>query len=138
MDKIQQVDLQPGREFREDLSHSDWDDKVPDLESPLHSNILEAISGGQIPSRGLSVCDLTKVSSTTKNDFDEEVADLLQCTRCFYRFRLPAEWGERCSSHKHMFDCGPASFRSSYTTRSIAHFPTVVRRWSFLQTLLLL
>lgn len=80
MDKIQQVDLQPGREFREDLSHSDWDDKVPGLESPLHSNILEVVSGGktgQIPSRGLSVCDLTKVSSTTKNDFDEEVADLL-------------------------------------------------------------
>ena len=47
MDKIQQVDLQPGREFRKDLSHSDWDDKVPDLESPLHSNILEAVSGGK-------------------------------------------------------------------------------------------
>ena len=35
--------------------------------------------------------DLTKVSSMTKVDYDSEAADLLHCSRCFHRFRLPSD-----------------------------------------------
>ena len=37
--------------------------------------------------------DLTKVSSMTKDDYDSEAAELLHCSRCFHRFRLPSDWG---------------------------------------------
>ena len=29
----------------------------------------------------------------TKDDYDSEAADLLHCSRCFHRFRLPSDWG---------------------------------------------
>ena len=36
--------------------------------------------------------DLAKISSMGKEDYENEVGELVQCSRCFQRFCLPNEW----------------------------------------------
>ena len=36
--------------------------------------------------------DLSKISSMGKEDYENEVGELVQCSRCFLRFTLPNEW----------------------------------------------
>ena len=36
--------------------------------------------------------DLSKISSMGKEDYENEVLELVQCSRCFLRFNLPSDW----------------------------------------------
>ena len=62
--------------------------------------------------------DLTKVSSMTKDDYDSEAADLLHCSRCFYRFRLPSDWGVQ-DAPAHAVDSDSSVSLSSLTDSSV-------------------
>ena len=62
--------------------------------------------------------DLTKVSSMTKDDYDSEAADLLHCSRCFHRFRLPSDWGVQ-DAPAHAVDSDSSVSLSSLTDSSV-------------------
>ena len=62
--------------------------------------------------------DLTKVSSMTKDDYDFEAADLLHCSRCFHRFRLPSDWGVQ-DAPAHAVDSDSSVSLSSLTDSSV-------------------
>ena len=62
--------------------------------------------------------DLTKVSSMTKDDYDCEAADLLHCSRCFHRFRLPSDWGVQ-DAPAHAVDSDSSVSLSSLTDSSV-------------------
>ena len=168
---LRDINLEPGKEVREDLSHEDWDDKPgppaqespvrsagsfqlvsedeqtekqtegPDsgkskpstgtsrAEEPAHSESLrqklfQVVPADEVlppvgplivvaslrktgnpPKRKLHLLDregravgcgwspdLTKISGMGKEDYETEVEELVQCSRCFLRFTLPNEW----------------------------------------------
>ena len=170
LSRLRDINLDPGKEVREDLSHEDWDDKhgPSDHGSPVKSGSFHLVSEdetteqqsdglgsgkskpsartarsvepphedlprrnmfqvvpsdevlppvgplivvaslrktGNPPKRKLHLLDregravgcgwspdLSKISSMGKEDYENEVGELVQCSRCFLRFTLPNEW----------------------------------------------
>ena len=170
LSRLRDINLDPGKEVREDLSHEDWDDKhgPSDHGSPVKSGSFHLVSEdenteqqsdglgsgkskpstrtarsvepphedlprrnmfqvvpsdevlppvgplivvaslrktGNPPKRKLHLLDregravgcgwspdLSKISSMGKEDYENEVGELVQCSRCFMRFTLPNEW----------------------------------------------
>ena len=168
---LRDINLEPGKEVREDLSHEDWDDRPglavqgspvkstgsfqlvsedeqtekqtegPDsgkskpstgtcrAEETAHSELprqklFQVVPADEVlpplgplivvaslrktgnpPKRKLHLLDregravgcgwspdLTKISGMGKEDYENEMAELVQCSRCFLRFTLPNEW----------------------------------------------
>ena len=168
---LRDINLDPGKEVREDLSHEDWDDRPglsvqgspvkstgsyqlvsedehtgkqsegPDsgkskpstgtsrAEESAHSGLprqklFQVVPADEVlppvgplivvaslrktgnpPKRKLHLLDregravgcgwspdLTKISGMGKEDNENEVGELVQCSRCFLRFTLPNEW----------------------------------------------
>ena len=54
----------------------------------------------------------------TKDDYDSEAADLLHCSRCFHRFRLPSDWGVQ-DAPAHAVDSDSSVSLSSLTDSSV-------------------
>ena len=170
LSRLRDINLGPGKEVREDLSHEDWDDKSApsDHGSPVKSGSFHLVSedehtekqseapdsGKSKPSTGMARSevpsssdlprqklfqvvpadevlppvgplivvaslrktgnppkrklhlldregravgcgwspDLSKISSMGKEDYENEVGELVQCSRCFLKFTLPNEW----------------------------------------------
>ena len=170
LSRLRDINPDPGKEVREDLSHEDWDDKhgPSDHGSPVKSGSFHLVSEdenteqqsdgpgsgkskpstrtarsvepphedlprrnmfqvvpsdevlppvgplivvaslrktGNPPKRKLHLFDregravgcgwspdLSKISSMGKEDYENEVGELVQCSRCFMRFTLPNEW----------------------------------------------
>ena len=170
LSRLRDINLDPGKEVREHLSHEDWDDKhgPSDHGSPVKSGSFHLVSEdetteqqsdglgsgkskpsartarsvepphedlprrnmfqvvpsdevlppvgplivvaslrktGNPPKRKLHLLDregravgcgwspdLSKISSMGKEDYENEVGELVQCSRCFLRFTLPNEW----------------------------------------------
>ena len=99
--------LSQAGELPRPLFQETYADEVPPPVGPLIV-VASLRKTGNPPKRKLHLLDrdgkavgcgwapnLAKVSSMTKADYDEEAADLFQCTRCFHKFRLPTDWGVR-------------------------------------------
>ena len=170
LSRLRDINMDPGKEVREDLAHEDWGDKpgpsdhgspvksgsyqlvsedehtekqsdgldsgkskpstwASRSEGPSHSDIprqklFQVVPADEVlppvdplivvaslrktgnpPKRKLRLLDregravgcgwspdLAKISSMGKEDYENEVGELVQCSRCFQRFSLPNEW----------------------------------------------